>query len=238
MTIAYITDLHLEEELPPGIDAEKNWQAVFENLTHHNIDEIVIGGDIGLANSHETFFDSLYGYSEKINITLGNHDSFDDVKKYYDNPEAKHRNELFYRYRFGKYDVFFLDSSSDTISRQQLDWLSDSLKDAKADVVIFIHHPILAVDSPVDAKYPLRNRAELERLLRESGKEITIFCGHYHTTDEIADGNIRQFVTHAVSYQIEKGTVEIERDISYFGYRIIYLDEAGITTELISLRHQ
>jgi len=232
--IAHINDIHLGEDLPPGVDAKHNWEKVLEDLAHHRFDHIIIGGDIGLAEANDYFFDSLYDYAEQLQLTLGNHDQLEEVRKYFENQQTKHKNELYYKTSLAKYDAYFLDSSSNAISAQQLQWLSESLADASDQMLLFIHHPVFSVNTIMDQKYQLQNRDELQRLLLQSGKSVTVLCGHYHTSDETIVANIRQIVTPAVSYQIKKGTSEIEFDTSYFGYRILYLDDLSITTEQVT----
>src|SRR5690606_17189334 len=176
----------------------------------------------------------LYDYAEQLQLTLGNHDQLEEVRKYFENQQTKHKNELYYKTSLAKYDAYFLDSSSNAISAQQLQWLSESLADASDQMLLFIHHPVFSVNTIMDQKYQLQNRDELQRLLLQSGKSVTVLCGHYHTSDETIVANIRQIVTPAVSYQIKKGTSEIEFDTSYFGYRILYLDDLSITTEQVT----
>ena len=47
--IAYITDLHLDEDFPKemGVDSRSNWKVILKDVSNRNIDEIVFGGDIG-----------------------------------------------------------------------------------------------------------------------------------------------------------------------------------------------
>src|SRR5690349_17513832 len=151
-TIAYITDIHLNEQYPKelGVDAEKNWQLILEDVKSRNVNEIIFGGDIGEASAHNWFFRSLEEF--KWRITLGNHDVFREVLKSapahssVDNPELYYSDET----TFLKY--IFLDSSSSEISPLQLMWLEEQLKTGKK-IILFLHHPILAVETAVDKLY-------------------------------------------------------------------------------------
>jgi hypothetical protein len=230
--IAYITDIHFDEQEPKdfGVDARQNWEAILADLASRQVTEVIFGGDIGLTSSNKYFFDSLAAFDLKI--TLGNHDTFGEAVKHYSNKLIIDMAELYYSYSDSDFKYIFLDSSSAEISLPQFDWLSDQL-DTDKGLIIFIHHPILKVDTVVDAKYPLRNRKLIYDLLRNSAKPVVIFCGHYHTDDRQELDNITQYITPAASYQVKKGTAAVEPHIDYFGYRMLYVTEANLSTELI-----
>ena len=47
--IAYITDIHLDEQLPidQGVDTRKNWEIILNDVSKKGIKEIIFGGDLG-----------------------------------------------------------------------------------------------------------------------------------------------------------------------------------------------
>lgn len=232
-TVAYITDTHLDEPTPGkhGADAEKNWHSVLADLASRKIDLVVFGGDIGAYSAYPEFFRLLENYP--LWVTPGNHDTSAQVRHFF--PNLPYSESGFYHtFEQDHFKWFFLDSSTDKISPEQLQWFKKELQTEK-ELLIFVHHPILPVATAVDAKYPLENRDEIQELLRKNAKRATIFCGHYHVEDQVSDENLIQYVTPAVSYQIKKGTTEIESDASYFGYRIIEIDGSQIDTEVILL---
>lgn len=234
-TIAYVTDTHLDEPGPGehGADALKNWQMVLSDLESRTFDELIFGGDIGAFSAYPAFFEALSEF-EKSFVTPGNHDTSAHVRQFF--PHHAPGDSGFYAFREDDdYLSLFLDSSLDKISTPQLEWFQEKLADSDKEILLFIHHPILTVDTPVDKKYPLENRKVIKELLLEYGKTVTIFCGHYHIEDESVLANITQYVTPAVSYQIKKGTIEIEGDATYFGYRMIEIEDGNIETKVITL---
>ncbi|MHA7058185.1 metallophosphoesterase [Aquimarina sp. M1] len=94
--VAYITDIHLDEEFPKilGVDSRNNWKAILKDIDSKDITEIIYGGDIGKKSSNSWFFDSLKKYN--LSITLGNHDVFSEAIKYYKNGTDTTVSELFY----------------------------------------------------------------------------------------------------------------------------------------------
>ncbi|HOZ74847.1 MAG TPA: metallophosphoesterase [Flavobacterium sp.] len=235
-TIFYFTDTHLHEDGPGehGADAHKNWNEILTELKLRNPDQVIFGGDIGLFSAYPEFFEALKDYPN-LHVTPGNHDTSAHVRLFFSTAENHSAAGFFSAMEDEHLKWFFLDSSTDKIGTEQLDWFRQELAATLKPVILFLHHPILSVASAVDRKYPLENRVELQELLLRHQQPVTIFCGHYHIEDETSQENIRQFVTPAVSYQIKKNTVDIEGDASYFGYRMIYVDGSSIETEVITL---
>jgi 3',5'-cyclic-AMP phosphodiesterase len=229
--IAFLTDVHLDETFPADnkVDAKKNFETVLADIEARGIQEIIFGGDIGNATAHPYFFAALKSFSVKL--ILGNHDHFEEIIKHKTAPNLK--DEFYYTQEDDNYTYIFLDSSLEVISTVQLDWLSTALHTSK-NIILFIHHPIIAVDTPVDKTYPLKNRAAVQAALVTSEKAITIFCGHYHLQDESIYKNIKQIITPSLSFQIVKNAEAIKIENSHFAYRIITIEENGIDTELVS----
>src|SRR5690625_1569861 len=128
-TTAHITDIHLDEQFPivSGVDARGNWQLILEDMSSRPIDEVVFGGDIGTNSSNKWFFDSLNRYAGNLKVTLGNHDAYPEVKKYYGNDYSESGDQLYYGHEDSFYACFFLDSSPGTVSEGQLKWLESAL---------------------------------------------------------------------------------------------------------------
>lgn len=212
------------------MNSRRNWETILKDVISRDIQEVIFGGDIGENKSTEWFFDSLWNIDLKV--VLGNHDSFTEVDKYYQNEYQGNHKELYYAYEDNYYKYIFLDSSSDAIGSTQFQWLINELKTDKT-LVIFIHHPILGVNTEVDRQFPLENRDELKVELQKMDNEITIFCGHYHMLDETTDGNLKQIITSASSYQVVKEATPIKVTSENFGYRVIEFASSNINSELI-----
>ena len=234
-TIVYITDLHLDETVPfdNGVDARNNWTRILNDIASRAIDQLIFGGDIGEPSAYEWFFDSVKNYSGKLYLTLGNHDQYEIVKNYYSNKFEESNSELFYDHEDNNFNYIYLDSSSDKISDVQLNWLRKEIAAATKKIILFIHHPVLGLDTAVDREFPLQNRDIVKKVLLSSEKEIKIFSGHYHMEERIAEDNITQYITPSGSFQIEKTKDKIRINKSRFGYRLIELERTNIKTKLI-----
>lgn len=256
-TIAYLTDAHLDQKiiLDQQTGAMRYAQQtgehrdqlkfILEDITRKGIDEIIFGGDIGTQEANQWFFNTIDEFNFKLLMVLGNHDTYQQVSQYYQHeygnqyPDEhrnqyldKHRKELNYAYEEGQFKFIYLDSSSNAISDAQLNWFRKELVTDK-EILLFIHHPVLEIKTPLDKiGAALNGRDEIRRILSEAQKDSIVFCGHYHMTDELVEGNIRQYSSPACSYQIEKLSEKIEIDTLTFGYRLITINGRKLSTEV------
>lgn len=230
--IAFICDLHLEEKNPEiyGVNPKLHWNRILDDMKRRNIKDIIFGGDIGASSAYPWFFKSLDSYAYEV--IMGNHDTYMEASHYY--RRGTDKRELYFSQNFEGHKFIFLDSSSKKVSKNQLNWLSKELK-TRLKIVIFIHHPVLGIDTPIDRKHPLQNREEVHELLQESNKLITIFSGHYHMNAEKTVGKVRQLITLSSAFQVIKEAQEIVIDASLFGYRIITFEHESISSETISI---
>ncbi|MBO3696877.1 metallophosphoesterase [Roseivirga sp. E12] len=227
--IAQITDLHLDEAFPKehGVETRRRLKTVLKDINLHGISEVVCTGDIGENDAVAYFFDQFKDYS--LALTLGNHDDYITISKYHSRGEHPETSKLYSSILKAEFKFIFLDSSSGTIDNRQLVWLRNELDTVKT-IVVFSHHPIIGLSLMVDEIGKLENRSEVLALLEGSNKQIIIFCGHYHMIDHQTHRNISQYITPAVSFQIEKKTDAIVIDSVTFGYRVLTFDEGHISS--------
>lgn len=229
--IAHITDLHLDEEFTfrDKISVRKRFDDVFENIRQNGISQIICTGDIGENDGILYFFEKHKEMD--LSITLGNHDKLRDINKHY-NLGSDYGTSKIYRSEIqNQHKFIFLDSSSGNIDLNQLKWLIGELITPEP-IMIFVHHPIIGLPLKVDEIGKLTNREELIRLLEKVPNQITIFCGHYHIESTLVYKNIKQYITPAIAFQIEKKIDSIEIDSTVSGYRIIQFNNYQHSTEV------
>ncbi|WP_234667536.1 metallophosphoesterase [Dyadobacter sp. CY261] len=230
--IAQITDIHLMEEWSAknGADTDTNLKLILQDVGARGIRDVIFTGDIGHPDAFERFFALLKDFH--FIVIPGNHDKFADIKPHYHPAYLSTKNEMFHSEEDVYFKYIFLDSSSDSVGEAQLQWLANELITTKK-VLLFIHHPVLQVLTAVDFKYPLLTRDAVKNVLVRSGRDVTVFSGHYHTDDFTKEENIMQYVTPAASVQMEKSPLEIVVHSRYYGYRIIELDGHTVRTEVV-----
>lgn len=231
LRIAHITDLHLDEDFPQeqGVDTRKNLEIILNDIRNKELTHIICTGDIGESQSIPYFINRVKDYL--FTLTLGNHDTYEEVTKYYSTGNRSKDKKLYSSEEKLGYKFIYLDSSSGHIDHIQLTWLGRELV-TSLPIVMFIHHPIIGSDLMVDNIGKLENREEILNTLQASNKIITIFCGHYHMEQHQTHKKIHQYITPAVSFQIEKKKDKIVIDPHTFGYRIVSFEQGKISSEV------
>jgi Icc protein len=245
--LAFFTDTHLGQKLVARSEIagdkmgyeetprehEHNLRMVLDDIAGKGISRVVFGGDIGTAHSVDGFFELLRDYTFEVSLILGNHDTYGNVAPYCDMGGNIVAGKLCYSRQDPHLKRIFLDTSDNAVGDGQRKWLTRELESVKR-AAIFLHHPILQVDTLVDRTgAALRDRDEVRALLIGTDCEISLFCGHYHMIDEAREANILQYVSPAVSYQIVKQSARLEADTGTFGYRILEMDEKEIKTQVV-----
>ena len=231
--IAYITDTHIDDHvaMDSGVDPKKNLELILQDIAEKNIDYIIHGGDAGEHAGPEWLFNKLEKYN--VYISPGNHDHSPAIAGFVE--ANMNEDGLYHSFEDEGFKFIFMDSSQAEIQEKQTEWLKKELNTDKP-VLIFIHHPILPVNTAIDNIYPLDNRQRIKAILESRDNNITIFCGHYHMQDEQASDNTRQIVTPAVSFQVKKEAIDIEIMNNTFGYRTITIDNGEMNTKLFLYR--
>jgi Icc protein len=247
-TVAFVTDAHLGQQLarsPRGMQTKicynhvpgehrQNLETILNDVAAKGISDLIFGGDIGTQDAVSSFFNLVRERGLNISMVLGNHDRREMVAPYVSVRGTD--GTMTYSVENESSKRIILDSSVNAVGERQLQWLRTELNTEKL-VLLFLHHPVIAVDTPLDRLgAALHDREQVKACLQECNKNVALFCGHYHMEDEAAEGVIRQFVTPAASYQIQRDAKDLEIDTSVFGYRLIHVDEAELHTEVVMFR--
>jgi Icc protein len=237
--IALITDTHLDDKtaLDRGAYPRKNLEMILQDITSGSINEIVFTGDIGETATYSWLFDKFRAFGLPFKAIPGNHDHIPEMLKNYHGQASAGAGELYYTDDSNNFfKQVFLDSSAGHVSDVQFSWLEKEL-DTPKQVIIFIHHPIVGLNSGMDKIYPLLGRDKLNDLLQRCARPVTVFCGHYHMPDKRHDRNVLQYVTPSVAFQINKESQTIDINTNSFGYRVITLAEDKISSQLMICRN-
>jgi 3',5'-cyclic-AMP phosphodiesterase len=246
--IAHLTDAHLDQKLVLGAEANsieyrhetgehrERLIIALQDIARRGISNVVFGGDIGSPSSVQWFFETLDRYSFKLQLVLGNHDALSSVANFYRGGSVASAGQLYHSEEEAHRKFIYLDTSANLVGDRQLAWLGSELATEKETFFVFVHHPILQIDTPLDRiGAALRDGDEARALLQRARGRVVVFCGHYHMDVETADRNIQQFVTPATSYQIVRQADLVAVNDSSFGYRIVRLCGSELETEVVTL---
>ena len=178
----------------------------YEYFEEQKCDLVICLGDLtDVESSHEKEEKNLKEIAEVVNqsplktvCVMGNHDAFSfTVDEFYKLLNAQ-SPDIF---EFEGKTLIFLDAcyfkSGEHYQPGGSGWtdtfyphtekLASQISAAEGDVYIFMHQNI---DPAIHESHRLYNTAEINRLIRESGKVRAVFQGHYHAGAENIYGGI------------------------------------------------
>ncbi len=236
--IAHVTDIHIAPDgsLVRDIDTRKSFDAVLGKAITENPDIIVFGGDLAAVNGELEAYQWIEGRLAESGvpylIIAGNHDNPGNLKAVFELDSADD-DELFFIKKIGVCQLIGLDSSKNSVSHTQLDWLQNKMSSNLVPSLLFMHHPPLYCGCEfMDSKYPLENREEVFETLREISTISHIFCGHYHTEKTIFEDDKTVFITPSTMHQIGQTGSQYKEVSRLFGWRMIEWCNSGLKTSV------
>lgn len=232
MLIAQLSDLHLlsNQASKVGIDTSANARSLLEHVKKSNPDLVIITGDIADDGSPSAYaYISSLCEEFKLNtfVLPGNHDNYSHLRKYF--PNNFQVEECFGSFVFGDYRIIFLDSSSNSISRQQLVWLNEL---EYAPSILCIHHPPTKMSSfYMDKFHPLKNHEILWKSLVTRGDIKHVICGHYHHGSSLKRDDIEVHLCPSGFMQYPHKWYQLKTDYR-IGYRILEFKNEHVDTRV------
>jgi len=244
--IVQISDLHIgqPEQFPHGVDAR---QSLLDSLDLIDkvlpIDFLVITGD--LAHKTNAFDHSICAwlemyfssYEAEILVVPGNHDNKEFLVSHFSHGHELLNGELFYTEDLAGRMGIFLDTSSHSISDEQLEWLRDKFSSCIKDhiqPVIFMHHPPCPSGSLfMDKRYPFQRPDDFADALSGYPDYIPIFCGHYHVEKTVLWRNAMIHITPSTCFEIDPFYEKFTLDPIPPGIRVIDCTRESIHSSVL-----
>lgn len=237
--IGQISDIHLVAGSSDRerLESIESFERVLFDAKGLKLDLLVFSGDLtehSRKEEYEIFFEILEKYDGPWCAVSGNHDDSRDLAKFSPFPISLSDGEYFYRRTVNGFPFFFLDSSTGTVSRRQLDWLVSEAKREDGEVFLFAHHPpCLCGHLFMDSRYALKNWKEVGATLDRLENLHSIFVGHYHSGMTIDRGfGQTVYVTPSTQMQLDPESSEFHILSKIPGWRLIEYSEGKLFTEL------
>jgi len=237
--IAQLSDIHVGPTEDPiqNIDVRGNFLKALDAIRGKQIDLVVLSGDLAAdraePGSYEWVASVMKGFPIPWVVMGGNHDKISTMQKYFDFGDDLKNGILYYKREIKSHLFFFLDSSTNRIQKEQLDWLKVEAAKTKEEIMVFLHHPPAICGCLfMDAKYPLRNIDEARETFRAIPNLHNIFVGHYHTEKLIVQDGINIHLTPSTFMQIDTRTPNFRMEHSNPGWRIIDCFDGRLDTEV------
>jgi Icc protein len=232
ISLLQITDLHL---LPDpgarllGVDTGASLDAVLAAaLAARPPDALIVSGDIAHMPTAATYARArellARHYRGPMMWLPGNHDLSAPLAA-----AAPPADEL----RLGDWSILTLDTHTDDVESgcvapAELRRLQDRLRNSNArHVIVFGHHPALAVGTSWLDGSCIGNGAELLAALEADGRVRAYVCGHVHQANASAHSGIALFTTPSTCFQFVPGTERFTVDTTPPGWRWLELGADG-----------
>lgn len=239
LRIAQISDIHVgpTNDLVQNIDVRLNFLKALDSIRNKSIDLVVLSGDIaydrGEAGAYEWVASIMKEYPLPSVVMGGNHDKVSTMEKFFDIADDMKNGMLYFKRVIKGHHLFFLDSSTNQVQTEQLEWLK--LEAAKVDdeVMLFMHHPPAICDCLfMDTKYSLHNIEEVRSAFKKIHNLHNIFVGHYHTEKFIVQDGKNIHLTPSTFMQIDTRTPNFRMEHTSPGWRIIDWNDGRLETEV------
>ncbi len=210
--IGQISDLHIGNgrELVQDIDVCGNFIQALDAIQKENLDLLVLSGDLAddkALAAYEFIAEEMKTYKGDWCFVPGNHDDLFYMNQVFGISKDIQNGEYFYKKMIKGRTLFFLDSSQDRISKDQLLWLKSEALQVKGEALLFVHHPpCYAGHVFMDSKYALQNIEETQFYLNPIENIRYVFCGHYHSELETFFGDKKVLISPSTQMTIEKDT--------------------------------
>ena len=205
--ILQFTDIHISREgqLYGSIDTRTQFQQALDHAAPTKEDLLVISGDLaaheGEADIYRWIRTLLKGYNCKKLFLAGNHDEPELMREFFTEGVLPHKHDYFGSIDFAEWKIIFLDSSSEWINDEQINWLKKHQQNQPT--LLFVHHPPVSCSPYVmDNRYPMLNRDTTWPVISQVPGLKAVFCGHYHSEDHVRADGIDVFLTPSTAYQI------------------------------------
>ncbi|MFE9444979.1 metallophosphoesterase family protein [Streptomyces sp. NPDC006602] len=204
MRILHLSDTHLERTDAPnkqGVNATESLRLMLTELRHQRgVDAVVVTGDLANDGSVEAYtaLKELVGEFARslgapVFYTTGNHDERVAFGKVlgsgHPEPESVLETEASERSAVSTvadgWRVVTLDSlvpgrGHGRLSRAQLDWLREVLREPAAQgTILAFHHPPITLDVDTQRVFGLRNPEDLAAVIRGTDVRV-VLTGHFH----------------------------------------------------------
>ncbi len=238
MHLILVADIHLADspEDSFGVDTLSNYERVLAQVEKHQADQVIMMGDYSLkAPKREDVqfsLDKLKALGLPYSFIAGNHDRSADVAEVVAGGKDLVEGEFYYKRTFGDRLALFLDTAKGKISNTQSAWLRDELAQHRGEILVFMHHPPLAMGIPfMDNNHRFKDADdEVFEALFSGANPVHVFAGHYHTARSTQVGIHSVHLCPSTYFQLAPSEQEFAVSHTMPGLRHVELLEGQVRT--------
>jgi Icc protein len=243
--IVQLTDLHLtaaEGGRTWGSDVWRNLDAMLDHLRAlEPFDLLVLSGDLANQRRPATYArlrERLHAFAGRLRVLPGNHDSRRLLRAHFGDLLLEGAPAANFVHELAGWRIVGLDSVRrpfvhGKFGARQLAWLRDLLQATPQPVLLFVHHPPVAIGTWWLDKDRPRDRAAFARALA-GGPVRAIACGHVHQPHEGEFAGARVFTAPSTAYQFPpRARLPGAGALAPAG-RVFELDGTSLTTRIVA----
>lgn len=234
--IAFITDLHIPEDLKPkeGIPVYENFLWALETAGKYLPDLIIIGGDLCYDKGDITIMKLVKEQLDQTGIEYyvipGNHDDSLMLAEVFNYTTEGNKIKPYNIFKEG-FELSFLDSADYTV---YLPHLQSALSSKSPQKIIFVHHPLtIGGNVFMDNYHKLYNHEENYAYLKSIDVNAYFFHGHYHTHYFSTFNKLKFFITPSTFYQIDPLSPTFMIASEKPAFNLIQLNNEGLSSTII-----
>jgi Icc protein len=238
--IVQLTDCHLfadPAQALRGIVTRPRFEAAIRDVRARAPDAelLVFTGDTAHDESPATYSavrTEIADWLDRVRIVPGNHDDRALLREVFPQAAGILEGRNAFHIACDDWQVIGLDSqipgeTAGLLGPDQLEWLNARLAAILLPVLIFVHHPPIAVHSPWLDRIGLQDAADLQRIVELHPHVRLIVTGHVHQELAGSLAHATVLTTPAVGPPFRPRTAELVIDDLPPSYRIIELNPDG-----------
>ncbi len=204
LKLAHITDTHIAAEGTEvnGVDTRDAFLRVLDDIREQNCDALVHGGDLaypeGDRESYSWIKEQLDALDIPYVVVPGNHDDGALMQSVFNRTDRPSLAILTGATAIRGESLMFMDSSSARLPLDKRQWLLREMQMQDDELILFQHHPPRPCGVPfMDREYPYKTPELFAGMLKELGRPLTVFCGHYHVEKDLdfKDPDLSVYIT-------------------------------------------
>ena len=241
LKLAQITDTHItaEDGEVKGVNTRETFLQVLDDIKARNCDALVHTGDICFPEGNREAYSWIKEQLDSLDIPYvvipGNHDNGPMMQEVFNLMDRPPLAILTGATALKGQTLLFMDSSSGRLALDKRNWLMREMEIQDDDLILFQHHPPCLCGVPfMDREYPYKTPELFTGMLKELGRSLTVFCGHYHVEKDliIDDSDLSVHVTAPTMGRIDAEADGFEMGDPRPGWREILIDgQKVIATE-------
>jgi Icc protein len=245
MKIAQISDTHISADgrLVDGVDGRDSLTWALREAVRTQCDLVVLSGDLAATKNdwgaYPWIAEQVSALPIPTHVMSGNHDGTPEVVRAFGLANDYTGGSLRSSSVHDDVAVYCLDSSSERLPEEQLEWLREEhARRSGTTPLVFLHHPPLPCGCRfMDSHEPLENRDHVWQRLIELQAFKHVFCGHYHTHKVVERDGIRVVLCPSTLLQIPQDSVGFAIEHKRPGYLEISVLDGEVSWRAVYRDH-